>query len=162
MAFETSRCVKEGYMLHEQLNKDYVTAMKARDTVRSATLNFLRAQIKNVVIDKKVEILDDESVITVIKKQIKQRQDSIEQFDKAGRQELVDKEKAEMAILKSYLPAELTEDELKAMVKDAIKEVQASSVKDMGRVIKAVQEKTKGSADNRVVSEIVKAALMSS
>lgn len=149
-------------MLHEQLNKDYVTAMKARDTVKSATLNFLRAQIKNVVIDKKVEILDDESVITVIKKQIKQRQDSIEQFDKAGRQELVEKEKAEMAILKSYLPAELTEEELKAMVKDAIKEVQASSVKDMGRVIKAVQEKTKGSADNRVVSEIVKAALMSS
>jgi len=149
-------------MLHEQLNKDYVTAMKARDTVKSATLNFLRAQIKNVVIDKKVEILDDESVITVIKKQIKQRQDSIEQFDKAGRQELVDKEKAEMAILKSYLPAELSEEQLKAMVKDAIKEVQASSVKDMGRVIKAVQEKTKGSADNRVVSEIVKAALMSS
>lgn len=149
-------------MLHEQINKDYVTAMKARDTVRSATINFLRAQLKNVVIDKKVEILDDESVITVIKKQIKQRQDSIEQFDKAGRQELVDKEKAELAILKSYLPAELSEDALKVMVKDAIKEVQASSVKDMGRVIKAVQEKTKGSADNRVVSEIVKAALMSS
>ena len=149
-------------MLHEQINKDYVTAMKARDTVRSATINFLRAQLKNVVIDKKVEILDDESVITVIKKQIKQRQDSIEQFDKAGRQELVDKDKAELAILKSYLPAELSEDALKVMVKDAIKEVQASSVKDMGRVIKAVQEKTKGSADNRVVSEIVKAALMSS
>ncbi|MGE0267754.1 MAG: GatB/YqeY domain-containing protein [Candidatus Omnitrophota bacterium] len=149
-------------MLQEQINKDYVTAMKARDAVRSATLNFLRAQLKNVVIDKKVEVLDDESVTTVIKKQIKQRQDSIEQFEKAGRQELVEKEKAEMDILKSYLPAELSEDALKGLVSDAIKEIQANSIKDMGRVIKAVQEKTKGAADNKVVSEIVKAALMNS
>lgn len=149
-------------MLHEQINKDYVTAMKARDAIRSSTLNFLRAQLKNVVIDKKMEILDDESVIAVLKKQIKQRQDSIEQFEKAGRQELVDKEKAEMSILKSYLPAELSEEVLKAMVTETIKEIQANSVKDMGRVIKAIQEKTKGSADNRVVSEIVKAALMNS
>lgn len=162
MAFETSLCVKEGNMLHEQINKDYVTAMKARDTVRSSTINFLRAQLKNVVIDKKVEILDDESVITVIKKQIKQRQDSIEQFDKAGRQELVDKEKAELAILKSYLPAELSEETLRGMVKEIINEIQASSIKDMGRVMKAVQEKTQGGADNKVVSEIVKAVLMNS
>ncbi|MBP9854746.1 MAG: GatB/YqeY domain-containing protein [Candidatus Omnitrophica bacterium] len=149
-------------MLHEQINQDYVTAMKARDTVKSSTLNFLRAQLKNVGIDKKVTVLDDESVTIVIKKQIKQRQDSIEQFEKAGRQELADKEIAEMTILKSYLPTELSEEALKILIKDVIKEIGASSIKDMGRVIKAVQEKTKGSADNKVVSEIVKAVLMNS
>lgn len=149
-------------MLQEQINKDYVTAMKARDTVKSSTLNFLRAQLKNVVIDKRVEILDDESVTAVIKKQIKQRQDSIEQFEKAGRQELVEKEQAEMVILKSYLPAELSEEALRDMVSATIKDIQANSIKDMGRVIKAVQEKTKGAADNKVVSEMVKAALMNS
>lgn len=154
--------IREGLMLQEQINKDYVTAMKARDTVKSSTLNFLRAQLKNVVIDKRVEILDDESVTAVIKKQIKQRQDSIEQFEKAGRQELVEKEQAEMVILKSYLPAELSEEALRDMVSATIKDIQANSIKDMGRVIKAVQEKTKGAADNKVVSEMVKAALMNS
>ncbi len=162
MQFKTKICDRGEIMLHEQINQDYVTAMKARDTVKSSTLNFLRAQLKNVGIDKKVTVLDDESVTIVIKKQIKQRQDSIEQFEKAGRQELADKEIAEMTILKSYLPTELSEEALKILIKDVIKEIGASSIKDMGRVIKAVQEKTKGSADNKVVSEIVKAVLMNS
>ena len=85
-------------MLEERIDKDYVIAMKARDSLRSSTINFLRAQIKNVRIDKRVEKVEDTDVVAVIKKQIKQRQDSIEQYTKGNRQDLADKEAAELNI----------------------------------------------------------------
>ena len=122
-------------------------------------MNFLRAQLKNVRIEKRSETLEDKDVVTVIKKQIKQRQDSIEQYEKGGRQDLADKEIAEMAILKSYLPEELSEQALQQLVEQAIAETGAQSMKDMGNVIKAVAAKAQGKADNRVVSELVKKAL---
>ena len=146
-------------MLEDQLQKDYVQAMKDRDAVKSSTVNFLRAQLKNVRIEKRSEALEDKDVILVIKKQIKQRQDSIEQYEKGGRQDLADKEIAEMAILKSYLPEELSEQALQQLVEQAITETGAQSMKDMGNVIKAVAAKAQGKADNRVVSELVKKAL---
>ncbi len=146
-------------MLEDQLQKDYVQAMKDRDAVKSSTVNFLRAQLKNVRIEKRSETLEDKDVVTVIKKQIKQRQDSIEQYEKGGRQDLADKEIAEMAILKSYLPEELSEQALQQLVEQAIAETGAQSMKDMGNVIKAVAAKAQGKADNRVVSELVKKAL---
>ena len=146
-------------MLEEKINKDYIQAMKDRDTLRSSTLNFLRAQLKNVHIDKKVQVLEDTEVIAVIKKQIKQRQDSIEQYQKGGRQDLADKETQEMNILKSYLPQEMSEREIQAIISDAVKEVQAATIKDMGRVMKAVAPKVAGRADNKLVSELVKKAL---
>src|SRR3989344_2165248 len=146
-------------MLEDQLQKDYVQAMKDRDAVKSSTVNFLRAQLKNVRIEKRSEALEDKDVILVIKKQIKQRQDSIEQYEKCGRQDLADKEIAEMAILKSYLPEELSEQALQQLVEQAITEIGAQSMKDMGNVIKAVAAKAQGKADNRVVSELVKKAL---
>ncbi len=146
-------------MLEEQIGKDYIQAMKDRDSVRSSTLSFLRAQMKNVIIDKKVKGLSDEDVITVIKKQIKQRQDSIAQFEKGGRQDLAGKETAEMAILKSYLPEEMSQQELEGLVAAAIVETQAASMKDMGKVMKVVTGKAQGKADNKVVSELVKEAL---
>ena len=146
-------------MLQEQINKDYVVAMKAKDSNRSSTLNFLRAQLKNVVIEKRVDQLEDADVVSVIKKQIKQRQDSIEQYEKGGRQELADKEKGELDILKEYLPEEMSEDQVSKIVTEVISETQANSMKDMGKVMKLVQEKTQGNADNKVVSTLVKQAL---
>ncbi|MBI5150334.1 MAG: GatB/YqeY domain-containing protein [Candidatus Omnitrophica bacterium] len=146
-------------MLEDQLQKDYVQAMKDRDAVKSSTVNFLRAQLKNVRIEKRVEGLEDKDVVAVIKKQIKQRQDSIEQYQKGGRNDLADKEIAEMAVLKTYLPQELSEAELQGLVAKAIRETGAQSIKDMGKVIKAVAAEAQGKADNKVVSELVKKAL---
>lgn len=146
-------------MLEEQLQKDYFQAMKDRDTAKASTVNFLRAQLKNVRIEKRSETLEDKDVVVVIKKQIKQRQDSIEQYEKGGRKDLADKETAEMAILKSYLPEEVSEQELQQFIEQAIRETGAQSMKDMGNVIKAVAAKAQGRADNRVVSEFVKKAL---
>ena len=146
-------------MLEDQLQKDYIQAMKDRDTVKSSTVNFLRAQLKNVRIEKRSETLEDKDVVAVIKKQIKQRQESIEQYEKGGRKDLADKENAEMVILKNYLPEELPEQVLQQFVDQAIHETGAQSMKDMGNVIKAVAAKAQGRADNRVVSELVKKAL---
>lgn len=146
-------------MLEEQLQKDYFQAMKDRDAAKASTVNFLRAQLKNVRIEKRSETLEDKDVVAVIKKQIKQRQDSIEQYEKGGRKDLADKETAEMAILKSYLPEELSEHALRQFIEQAIRETGAQSMKDMGNVIKAVAAKAQGRTDNRVVSELVKKAL---
>jgi len=146
-------------MLEDQLQKDYIQAMKDRDAVKSSTVNFLRAQLKNVRIEKRSETLEDKDVVAVIKKQIKQRQDSIEQYEKGGRRDLADKETAEMAILKTYLPEELSGEVLQQLVDQAVAETGAQSMKDMGNVIKAVAAKAQGRADNRVVSELVKKAL---
>ena len=146
-------------MLEEKLSKDYVQAMKARDTIRSSTLSFLRAQMKNVLIEKRADKLKDEEVIAVIKKQVKQRQDSIAQYEQGGRQDLVEKESAELAILKEYLPEEMSEQEIEGLVSEAIKEAEAASMKDMGKVMKLMAEKVKGRADNKLVSELVRKAL---
>ncbi len=146
-------------MLDQKINQDYVVAMKARDQVRSSTLNFLRAQIKNVRIEKREETVSDADVIAVIKKQIKQRQDSIEQYAKGGRQDLADKETTELNILKEYLPKELSEEHIRAIIAETLNETQATSVKDMGKVMKGVMDKVAGNADNRLVSQLVKEAL---
>ncbi len=146
-------------MLEEQIGKDYVQAMKARDSIRSSTVSFLRAQLKNVRIEKKVEALEDADVLAVIKKQIKQRQDSIEQYAQGGRADLVEKESAELSILKSYLPQEMPEAELTAVIQEVIRASGAASMKDMGKVMKEVGAKVQGKADNRAVSELVKKAL---
>ena len=146
-------------MLDDQIANDFKQAMKDRNTVKSSTLSFLRAQLKNVLIDKKLEKLPDIEVIAVIKKQIKQRQDSITQFGQGGRQDLVDKEKAELEILKQYLPEELSEDEVRRLIQDAVKEAQASGIKDMGKVMKALLPKVSGKADNKLVSDLVKEIL---
>lgn len=146
-------------MLQEQINKDYIAAMKAKESEKAQTLNFLRAQLKNVVIEKRVDKLEDVDVIAVVKKQVKQRKDSIEQFTEAGRQELADKEQQELDILADYLPEELSEGAIKKIVEEAITETEAKTMKDMGNVMKAVKEKTAGVADNAIVSRLVKDTL---
>ena len=145
--------------LEDKISQDYVQAMKARDTLRSSTLNFLRAQIKNAKIDQRVETIADADVITVIKKQVKQRQDSITQFRAGSREDLAIKEEQELRILQSYLPAAMPLEALKAVVDEAIKSAGAASIKDMGRVMKDVLAKVAGQADSQAVSALVKERL---
>ncbi|MBF0386087.1 MAG: GatB/YqeY domain-containing protein [Candidatus Omnitrophica bacterium] len=148
-------------MLADKINSDYIQAMKDRDKVRSGALNFLKSQLKYAMIDKRADKLDDSDVLTVIKKQIKQREDSIEQFKNGGRGDLVDKETSELNVLKSYLPQMMSENDVKAIIESVIKETQATSVKDMGKVMKEVLAKAQGKADNKMVSELVKQFLTS-
>jgi len=146
-------------MLEEKILNDYKEAMKARDALKSSVLSFLRAQIMNTAIEKQKKALDDNDVIAVIKRQIKQRQDSIEQFKKGNRQDLADKEINELEILKSYLPPQLSSDEIKKIVEEAIITQGAQGLKDMGGVMKEVAAKIGQSADGKLVSDLVKERL---
>jgi len=148
-------------MLEQQINQDYIAAMKAKDSQKSTTLNFLRAKIKDIYIANRVEKLEDAEVVAVIKKQVKQRQDSIEQFKAGGREDLVAKESAELDMLKGYLPEEMSEEILQPIVDEAVKESGATSMKDMGNVMKALMPKVAGKADNKLVSDLVKKTLAS-
>jgi uncharacterized protein YqeY len=133
--------------------------MKNKDGLKSSVLNFLRAEFMNVAIARKKKTLDDGDCLTVIRKQIKERQDSIEQFTKGNRQDLADKETKELQILKVYLPKELSEDEIKGIIEEAIVLTQAAGMKDMGKVMKEATAKIAGRADGKLVSELVKTRL---
>jgi len=147
--------------LKEQILNATKEAMKARDADKVGTLRFLQAAIKNREIEVRPNALTDDDVISVLKKSAKQRQDSIEQFASAGRTDLVDKEKAELLVIESYLPKQMGADQVEALVKQAIGETGAKSAKEMGVVMKAVMAKTQGQADNKLVSELVKKNLPS-
>jgi uncharacterized protein YqeY len=146
-------------MLTDRILADLKAAMLAQDAARISTLRMLKSAIEYHKIEKKQETLTDADVAAVIRKQIKQRQDSIEGFQAGGRADLADKEKAELVILKSYLPAELSPAQLEEIIKATIAELGATTRADMGKVIKAVQAKTAGRADNRLVSQLVSARL---
>lgn len=148
-------------MLEKRIQGDYVKAMKDRETLKAGTLSFLRAQLKNVMIDKHQESLPDEDVIAVIKKQVKQRQESIVQYEQGGRQDLADKERRELEFLKSYLPPEMPLADLEALVAGVIKETGAVGSKDMGLVMKGLIPKVAGRSDNKTVSDVVKKMLSS-
>ncbi len=143
-------------MLEEKILNDYKEAMKKRDALRISTLSFLRASMQNLAIEKKKDKLDDPDVIAILRKQIKQRQDSIEQFKKGNRPELAEKEMKELEILKQYLPKELSADELRKIIKDAVAATGATGPKDMGKVMKEVMAKAAGQADGKMVSDLVK------
>lgn len=145
--------------LEEKIGQDYVAAMKARDSFASSVFSFLRAQIKQVMVDKRLEKVPDEEVIAVIKKQIKQRQDSIAQFKAGGRVDLAEKEEKELELLKKYLPAEMSAEQIKNIIEEVVKASGASSIKDMGRVMKDVLGRLAGGADNQTVSALVKERL---
>ena len=134
--------------IKDQLTADMKQAMKDREAgkLRLNVIRMVRANIKNVEINDKKELTDDE-VLAVLMKEVKMRQDSLEEFQKAGRDELVAQAKEEIAILKKYLPEALGDDELKAIVAEVIAAVGATSPKDMGKVMPAVMAKTKGRAD---------------
>ncbi|MEI8063109.1 MAG: GatB/YqeY domain-containing protein [Verrucomicrobiota bacterium] len=146
-------------MLTDKINADLKQAMLAKAAARLSTLRLLKSAIEYHKIEKKQESLTDADVTGVIKKQIKQRQDSIDGFTKGGRADLVATEAAELTVLKSYLPEELSPAQVEALVKEAIAELSATTRAEMGKVMKAVQTKTAGRADNRQVSQIVAALL---
>jgi uncharacterized protein YqeY len=148
-------------MLEEKILNDYKEAMKARETLKSSVLSFLRADLMNTSVAKKKNALDDAEVVTVIKKQIKQRQDSIEQFTKGARLEMADKEKKELDILKAYLPPELSTEEINKVIDDIVAATGALGMKDMGKVMKEVNTKVAGKADGKLVSDLVRARLSS-
>ena len=142
-------------MLMEKIYQEINNALKAKDAVKVSTLRMLKASIKNVLIEKKADKLEDIDVIRIINKQVKQRKDSIEKFKEGKREDLASKEEAELKILESYLPKPLSEDELKKIIGEAIKEAGAESKKDMGRVMKVAIEKVAGRADNKTVSRLI-------
>jgi uncharacterized protein YqeY len=146
--------------IRERIMNDIKVAMKEKNQVRLGALRFLQAAIKNREIDMRPNPITHEEVIGVIKKLVKQRKESIEQYQAGGRQDLVDQEAAELAILEELLPAQLGQSQVEQVVKDVIVSLNAKSIKDMGGVIKEVIVRTQGNADNKLVSEIVKKALI--
>jgi uncharacterized protein YqeY len=145
--------------IREQLTADMKSAMRDKDQVKLDAIRFLQAAIKNREIELRPNPITPEEVLNVIKKMVKQRKESIEQYTAASRQDLVDKESQELKILEAYLPQQMGADQLAHLVAETITELKASSPKDMGAVIKAVIAKTAGAADNKMVSELVKAKL---
>lgn len=146
-------------LLRDKVNGDIATAMKAKDAARLSALRMMKAAITNKGVEKGHD-LDDAEVLLVLTSLVKQRRDSIEQFSKAGRTDLVNKETAEIGVLEEYLPPAASADEIDAAVAAAIAETAATSPKDMGRVMKAVMPKLAGKhADGKTVNEAVRRKL---
>jgi uncharacterized protein YqeY len=144
--------------LKDQITEDMKNAMRAKDTVRLGTIRLLLAAIKQKEVDERIE-LDDGAVVTIIEKLIKQRKDSISQFQAAKRDDLVAIESAELIILQAYMPEQMSEAEVAAVVAKAVAEVGATGPQDMGKVMGLVKSQLAGKADMGVVSAQVKAAL---
>jgi len=145
--------------LAEKIVSDLTASMKAQDSARTSTLRMVKAAMMNRQIEKGGQ-LDDDEMSKLLRSLVKQRRDSIEQYEKAGRQELVDKETAEIQVIEEYLPQAATREEIEAVVDEAITSTAASSMKDMGKVMKAAQAGLAGkNADGRLVSEVVKSKL---
>lgn len=147
-------------MLEEKILNDYKEAMKARDALKSSLLSFLRAEILNVEVAKKKNSLDDNEVIAVIKKQIKQHRDSIEQFNKGNRIELAEKERKELEILETYLPPQLSEEEIKKIIEEVVALTNAQGLKDMGKVMKESQVRIGAGVDSKLLSDLVRLRLV--
>jgi uncharacterized protein YqeY len=144
--------------LKERITEDMKAAMRASDKERLSTIRMVQAAIKQREVDERI-VLDDAQVIAVLEKMIKQRKESVAQFDQGGRADLSDKERAEIVLLQAYLPTQLTDAEIEALVRDAIAATGASSIRDMGKVMGAVKLKAAGRADMAAVSARIKAAL---
>ncbi|MCL6588944.1 MAG: GatB/YqeY domain-containing protein [Firmicutes bacterium] len=144
--------------LKEQLQEDMKAAMKAKDQLKLSVIRLAKAAIMNQEIARGHEFQDQE-VIEVLAKELKQRNDSIPEYEKAGRSDIVEKLKQEIKILEGYLPARLSEAEVRQLVEETIAEVGAISKKDMGKVMAALMPKTKGRADGKLVNQIVNSIL---
>ena len=144
--------------LVEQLKQDMITAMKDKDEERLTVIRMVKAALDKEKIDKKIEITDD-ILIDVVNKQIKMRNDSIEEFKKASRDDLVENVVKEVEVLMNYLPEQLSEEEVESIISEVITTVEASSMKDMGKVMQEVTPIVKGRFDMKKVSEIIKSKL---
>lgn len=141
--------------IKERLQEDWKQAMKSKDKFRSSTISLAKSAI--LLVEKTDGIkLEDEQVIEILAKEVKQRNEAILEFQKGNRQDLVDSAKAEIEILKEYLPQQLSEEEIKDIIKQAAEEVGANSMKDMGKVMSKVRPQTVGRADGKLVSQLVK------
>jgi uncharacterized protein len=145
-------------MLKTRIQDDVKAAMKAKDKSRLTTLRLISAAIKQREVDERIE-LDDEQVLAVLEKMLKQRRDSITQYEGAGRQELADQEKSEVTIIETYMPEGLSDEEIAAMVDAAVAESGAETVRDMGKVMGLLKPKMQGRADMGQVSGLVKQKL---
>lgn len=141
--------------LKEKLMQDLKDAMKNRDAIKKDTVQMVRAAVLQIEKDKKI-VLDDEEVIEVIAKELKKRKDSLPDYEKSGRQDLIDKLYEEMKVLEAYLPQQLTLEELEVIVKEVISSTGAENIKDMGKIMAEVMPKVKGRADGKSINEIAK------
>ena len=144
--------------MREQVTKDMATALKAGEKDKLSTLRMLLSAVKYKEVDAKHQ-LSDEEVIAVISTLLKQRQDSVEQFRKGGREDLVEKESKEIEFLRAYLPPQLSEEEVRDIIKKAAAETGAAGQKDMGKLMKVEMPQVKGKADGKLVNDIVKEVL---
>jgi len=141
--------------LQERVSQEIKAAMLAKAADRLSALRMLKSALGYAQIERKTENLPDAEVVAIVQKEVKKRRDSVEQFEKGGRAELAAKEKEEILVLEAFLPKALSADELEKLVRAAIQELGATSKKDMGPVIKAVQAKAAGSADGKSISTLV-------
>jgi uncharacterized protein YqeY len=144
--------------LKERLANDLKDAMREKNQLKKSVITMLRAAIKQSEVDNRIE-LDDSSIIELIQKQLKQKRSANEEFEKASRTDLVDETNGEISILMTYLPTQLTQDELEVIIKDALDKTAAASMKDMGKVMAHIKDSIAGKADNKLVSEIIKKML---
>jgi len=144
--------------IKQTISEDMKTFMRAKDTARLGAVRLLQASIKQKEIDDRVELTDDQ-VLSVIQKMLKQRKDSIEAYQKADRQDLIDQEQLEIDVLSKYMPAPLTDDEVSKIIDEVISEVNATDMKDMGKVVGVLKSKISGRADMGQVSKIVREKL---
>jgi len=144
--------------LKERIQQDMKDAMRAADKPRLSTIRLILAAIKQIEVDERKD-LDDTGITIVLDRMVKQRRESISQFEKAGRTDLVDQEAAELAIIQTYLPEPLSEGELNALIDEAMAQTGASSIKDMGRVMALLKPELQGRADMGAVSAMIKARL---
>ncbi|WP_297136811.1 GatB/YqeY domain-containing protein [Terrisporobacter sp.] len=141
--------------LKQKLQEDLKSSMKNKDAIKKSVITLIRASIKQYEVDKRVELGDDE-IVDLIAKQLKQTKDSRDEFEKAGRDDLVSKAEAEIEVLKEYLPQQLSEEELNEIVISTISEVGATSMKDMKKIMTSIMPKVKGRADGKLINELVK------
>ncbi|WP_028829790.1 GatB/YqeY domain-containing protein [Proteocatella sphenisci] len=144
--------------LKERLMEDMKVSMRNKETLKKSVITMIRASVKQKEVDDRVDLTDDD-VVELIAKQLKQQKDALVEFEKAERDDLIAQTKAEIEILASYLPQQLTDEELEVVVRDAVAEVNAQSIKDMGKIMGKVMIVAKGKVDGRRINEMVKKIL---
>ena len=145
-------------MLKEQLLEDFKNAMKEKDELKKNTIMMIRSAILQIEKDTQKEVSENE-ILEIISKELKKRKETLADIEKSGRDDLISKVNNEIAIIKAYLPEELSKEEIEKIVEEAVAEVGATSIKDMGKVMQAAKAKTAGRADNKVLSDLVRAKL---
>ena len=145
-------------MLKEKLMEDLKSAIKEKDEIKKNTVQMVRAGILQIEKDKGIEV-EDNQIIDIIAKEVKKRKDAAIDFEKGGREDLVEKNNKEIEILSAYLPKQLSKEEIEAIVKEIIAEVNATTIKDMGKVMKSAKEKIGAAADGKTINEVVKSLL---